>query len=130
MTAVTLAQQTFSSREKHTTMAGILLVFWLSALDQTIVATAMPRIAVELKGFDLYAWVTTAYMLASTVMVPIWGKLNDILGRKPALVTGVLLFVAGSILCGTSGAFGSTMAILKGTSSATATAVWSASYFQ
>jgi EmrB/QacA subfamily drug resistance transporter len=107
MTAVTLPQQTFSSREKHITMAGILLVFWLSALDQTIVATAMPRIAVELKGFDLYAWVTTAYMLASTVMVPIWGKLNDLFGRKPALITSVLLFMAGSILCGTSGAFGS-----------------------
>jgi len=107
MTTLALDQETFSTREKTVTLTGILLVFLLAALDQTIVATAMPRIAGELKGLDLYAWVTTAYMLASTVMVPIWGKLNDIYGRKPALIGSVLLFTAGSMLCGTSGGFGS-----------------------
>ncbi|HQR91518.1 MAG TPA: MFS transporter, partial [Caulobacter sp.] len=55
-----------------------MIVFLLSALDQTIVATAMPRIVAQLSGLDLYPWVTTAYLLASTVMVPIYGKLSDI----------------------------------------------------
>ncbi|RIJ45036.1 MFS transporter, partial [Maribellus luteus] len=60
-----------------------MIVFLLSALDQSIVGTAMPRIIAELNGLSLYAWVTTAYLLTSTVMVPIWGKLGDIFGRKP-----------------------------------------------
>ena len=55
-----------------------MIVFLLSALDQTIVSTAMPRIATQLKGLGLYAWVTTAYLLSSTVMVPIYGKLSDL----------------------------------------------------
>ena len=65
-----------------------MIVFLLSALDQTIVSTAMPRIvAAQLQGLNLYAWVTTAYLLSSTVMVPIYGKLSDLYGRKidPAL---------------------------------------------
>ncbi len=78
----------------------------LSALDQTIVATAMPRIIEELQGLSMYAWVTTAYMLTSTVSVPLYGKLSDQYGRKPILIIGVLLFLAGSALCGLSGEFG------------------------
>ncbi|OYW28630.1 MAG: MFS transporter [Caulobacter sp. 12-67-6] len=83
-----------------------MIVFLLSALDQTIVATAMPRIVAQLSGLDLYPWVTTAYLLASTVMVPIYGKLSDIYGRKPILVIGIVLFMVGSVLCGLSGEFG------------------------
>ncbi len=81
------------------TVAGLLLTLLLAALDQTIVATALPRITGELGGMAHYAWVTTAYLLTSTIMVPIAGKLSDQLGRKPLLVGGSLAFLATSLLC-------------------------------
>jgi EmrB/QacA subfamily drug resistance transporter len=96
----------FTEAEKRITLAGVAIVFLLSALDQTIVATAMPRIIAELHGLALIAWVTTSYMLASTVMVPIWGKLGDLFGRKPVLLAGILTFLVGSWLSGLSGEFG------------------------
>ncbi len=96
----------FTETEKRVTLWGVAIVFLLSALDQTIVATAMPRIIAELNGLALYSWVTTAYLLASTVMVPIWGKLGDLFGRKPVLLAGISLFLAGSWLSGLSGEFG------------------------
>src|ERR1700761_9308506 len=105
--------QVFSPAERRITLAALMIVFLLSALDQTIVSTAMPRIVAQLKGLNLYAWVTTAYMLSSTVMVPIYGKLNDIYGRKRILIIGVILFTLGSMLCGLSGEFG-TLPILGG----------------
>ncbi len=83
-----------------------MIVFLLSALDQTIVSTAMPRIAAQLQGLNLYAWVTTAYLLSSTVMVPIYGKLGDLYGRKAVLLSGVTIFTLGSVLCGMAGEFG------------------------
>jgi EmrB/QacA subfamily drug resistance transporter len=92
--------------EKRLTFIALMIVFLLSALDQTIVSTAMPTIVSELKGLDLYPWVTTSYLLSSTVMVPIWGKLGDLFGRKLILVIGICIFVAGSWLCGISGEFG------------------------
>lgn len=92
----------FSRRETLLTMAGVLLVMLLAALDQTIVATALPRIIADLNGFDQYTWVTTAYLLTSTVTVPIYGKLSDIFGRKPIFMIGVVLFLAGSALSGLS----------------------------
>ncbi|CAN5238785.1 N/A [soil metagenome] len=98
--------QDFSPLERRVTLIALMIVFLLSALDQTIVATAMPRIVAQLSGLDLYPWVTTAYLLASTVMVPIYGKLSDIFGRKPILVIGIVLFMIGSVLCGMSGEFG------------------------
>jgi len=100
------APQTFSPLEKRVTLIALMIVFLLSALDQTIVATAMPKIVAQLSGLDLYPWVTTAYLLASTVMVPIYGKLSDIYGRKPILVVGIVIFIIGSALCGLSGEFG------------------------
>ena len=96
----------FTEAEKRVTLAGVAIVFLLSALDQTIVATAMPRIIAELNGLALYSWVTTAYLLSSTVMVPIWGKLGDLFGRKPVLLAGITIFLAGSWLSGLSGEFG------------------------
>lgn len=92
--------------ERRLTLAALAVVVLLSALDQTIVATAMPRIIEELRGMAMYAWVTTAYMLTSTVAVPIYGKLSDLYGRKPILIIGVVLFLIGSALCGLSGEFG------------------------
>lgn len=79
----------------------------LAAIDQTIVATAMPKIVADLNGFERYAWVTTAYMLTSTASLPIFGKLSDLYGRKPFLLGAVLLFIIASALCGLSGLFGS-----------------------
>lgn len=96
----------FTEAEKRVTLAGVAIVFLLAALDQTIVATAMPRIISELNGLALYSWVTTAYLLSSTVMVPIWGKLGDLFGRKPVLLAGISIFLAGSWLSGLSGEFG------------------------
>ena len=90
------------SREDRTlTMAGVLLSLMLAAIDQTIVSTAGPAIQRDLHiAPALYAWITTAYLVASTVMLPIYGKLSDRLGRKPILLVGVGLFLLGSFLCG------------------------------
>ncbi len=74
----------------------------LAALDQTIVATALPRVVADLGGFDQFAWVFSAYMLASTSSIPIMGKLSDIYGRKWVLVGGVVIFLVGSALCGSA----------------------------
>jgi len=95
-----------SDREKRLTIAAIMIVFLLSALDQTIVSTAMPRIIAELHGLEMYSWTATAYMLTSTIMVPIYGKLGDLYGRKIILIVGVSIFLLGSALCGLAGEFG------------------------
>ena len=81
---------------------GVMLALLLAALDQTIVGTAMPRIIADLNGFDRYAWVTTAYLLTSTITVPIAGKLGDLFGRKPFILAGMAGFMAMSWLCGFS----------------------------
>ncbi|MFL5806919.1 MAG: MFS transporter, partial [Roseiflexaceae bacterium] len=81
-------------------MIGIALVVLLAALDQTIVGTALPRIVGELHGFDLYPWVATAYLLTSTIMVPIMGKLGDLYGRKPFLLAAIVIFIGASAACG------------------------------
>jgi EmrB/QacA subfamily drug resistance transporter len=92
----------FTRRETLSTMAAVLLVMLLASLDQTIVGTAMPHIISDLQGFDRYTWVTTAYLLTSTVTVPIYGKLSDLFGRKPIFLIGVVLFLVGSAASGTS----------------------------
>jgi EmrB/QacA subfamily drug resistance transporter len=90
----------YTRREILSTMTAVLLVMLLASLDQTIVGTAMPRIVSDLHGFDRYTWVTTAYLLTSTVMVPIYGKLSDLFGRKPIFLVGVVLFLIGSAASG------------------------------
>ncbi|MBA2759977.1 MAG: MFS transporter [Chloroflexia bacterium] len=89
-----------SGKQLYIAMAGIMLGLLLSALDQTIVGTAMPRIVTDLGGLESYAWVTTSYMLASTASVPIFGKLSDIYGRKWFYIGGLVLFMIASALCG------------------------------
>lgn len=84
---------------------GLLLVavlggMFLAMLDQTIVGTALPRIVQDLGGGDLYTWVVTAYLLTATITVPLYGGLSDTYGRKPLLLTGIGLFLLGSVLCG------------------------------
>jgi EmrB/QacA subfamily drug resistance transporter len=81
------------------TVAGLLLTLLLAALDQTIVATALPRITAEFGDMSHYAWVTTAFLLTSTVMVPIAAKLSDQFGRKPLLIVGSVAFLVTSVLC-------------------------------
>jgi MFS family permease len=79
---------------------GVCFVIMLVALDQTIVGTALPTIVAELKGFDLYAWVATSYLLTSVITVPIFGRLGDYFGRKPFLIASIIIFVFASMLCG------------------------------
>src|SRR5437660_10987266 len=81
---------------------GVALALLLAALDQTIVGVAMPRIVTQLHGLNFYAWVTTAYLITSTAVVPVAGKLGDMFGRKPFLLVGMIGFIAASALCGTS----------------------------
>lgn len=89
-----------SKRSKPLIMLGVLLGIFLEALDQTIVATALPRIIGEFQGITIAAWVSTGYLLASTALVPIYGKLSDVFGRRTILVVGIVVFLAGSMLCG------------------------------
>src|SRR5204862_2641835 len=89
-------------REMILTVFGLMLGMLLAALDQTIVGTAMPRIVSELHGFEHYAWVTTAYLLTSTTVVPFVGKLGDLYGRKLFLLCGAAFFVLSSMLCGSA----------------------------
>src|SRR6266566_7579420 len=79
---------------------GVGLALFLAALDQTIVGTALPRIVADLNGLDYFAWVATAYLVTSTIMTPISGKLGDLFGRKPLLLAGMVGFVLASALCG------------------------------
>ncbi|MFT5145139.1 MAG: EmrB/QacA subfamily drug resistance transporter [Rhodothermales bacterium] len=97
---------TLSRRDVRFTLAGVLVALFLGALDQTIVATALPRIAEDLNGLSRYAWVATVYLAASTVMVPIYGKLADMHSRKRIELWAIGLFLSGSVLCGLSGQFG------------------------
>jgi EmrB/QacA subfamily drug resistance transporter len=83
-------------------VAGTMMALLLAALDQTIVGTAMPRIVADLNGLNNYSWVITAYLVSSTITVPIAGKLGDLFGRKPFLLAGMVGFVAASALCGQS----------------------------
>lgn len=84
------------------TFIGVLLAMFLGSLDQTIVGTAMPRIITDLGGFAHYTWVATAYIIASTITIPITGKLTDMYGRKWFYIVGLTIFVVGSLLCGLS----------------------------
>ena len=89
-------------RQLYLTILGVLLGLLLAALDQTIVATALPRMVADLGGLDKLAWVVTAYMLTSTAGVPIWGKLSDLYGRRRFFIAGLILFIAASMLTGTA----------------------------
>ncbi len=89
-------------RQKALVMVGVMLSLFLAALDFTIMGVAMPRVVADFGRLDLFAWPITAYMLASTVIVPVGGKLSDVYGRRPLLLIGVLIFLLGSVLAGAS----------------------------
>ena len=91
-----------SPKRRWVVTAGILLGMFLAALEATVVGTAMPTVIASLGGLDRYSWVFSAYLLASTVTVPIWGRLSDLYGRRPLYLIGVALFLVGSVLSGAS----------------------------
>ena len=93
---------TLSRRQRVVVVIGVMVGMIFAGLDQTVVSTSMPRIVAELGGLSRYAWVFTGYMLAATVMLPIYGKLSDNYGRRPFFVGGLLLFMVGSALSGLS----------------------------
>jgi EmrB/QacA subfamily drug resistance transporter len=96
------AASQLSSRQVLVVMAGLLLGMLLAALDQTIVATALPTIAGDLHSLSKLAWIVTAYLLAATVSTPLWGKLGDLYGRKFFFQVAIVIFLIGSVLAGLS----------------------------
>ena len=89
-------------RALWTVFAALMLGMFLAALDQTIVSTALPTIVGDLGGLNHLSWVVTSYLLASTVSTPLYGKLGDMIGRKPVFLAAILIFLAGSMLAGLS----------------------------
>lgn len=83
-------------------IGALMMTMLLAALDQTIVSTAMPKIAVDLNGLKEYSWVATSYLLSSAVVTPIYGKLGDLYGRKKIFLASIVIFLVGSALCGLS----------------------------
>ncbi|HXR50121.1 MAG TPA: MFS transporter, partial [Verrucomicrobiae bacterium] len=83
-------------------MTALMLALLLAALDQTIVSTALPRIANDLHGLSKYSWVATAYLLTSAVSTPLYGKISDMFGRKKIFQSAIVIFLIGSALCGLS----------------------------
>ena len=102
MTAPTAAEPPLTHGRVLVVFSGLLLAMLLAALDQTIVATALPTIVGELGGLERLSWVVTSYLLAQTVVTPLYGKLGDLYGRKGVLQGAVVLFLVGSALCGLS----------------------------
>jgi EmrB/QacA subfamily drug resistance transporter len=95
---------------RNQVLAGLLLVITLAAMDLAIVATVVPPIVADLGGFSLFPWLFSVYLLAQAAAVPIYGKLADLYGRRPVLLVGVVIFLAGSVLCGIAWNMGSLIA--------------------
>lgn len=103
-------QQHYTHSEIMVVMTALMLVMLLAALDQTIVATALPRIATDLHGLNRLSWVATAYLLTSAITTPIYGKVSDMLGRKKIFQAAIVIFLVGSVLCGVSQSMGQLIA--------------------
>jgi EmrB/QacA subfamily drug resistance transporter len=91
--------QRFNKREIRSVMIGLLLAMFLGSLDQTIVATTLSTMARDLEGWEIMSWVVSGYMITSTTVTPIYGRLSDQFGRRPLLLVAIFLFVASSIFC-------------------------------
>ena len=92
--------EVLSQRQKLMLVASLMLAMFIGAIDQTVVSTATPKILADLGGFNLLSWMFTSYMLTSTVVVPLVGKLSDIYGRKTFVLVGIVAFLIASIACG------------------------------
>src|SRR5262245_38242594 len=93
------AEKAFSHAEVRAIVVGLMLAMFLAALNQTIVATAMPTIGRQFDDFENLSWIVTAYLLTSTAVAPLYGKLSDIYGRRVMMLAGIGIFVIGSALC-------------------------------
>jgi len=94
------ARNPLSRKRRSWVTVGLLLGIFLAAVEQTVVATAMPTLVASLGGLNIYSWVFSVYLLTSTVSVPLWGRLSDIYGRKPYYILSIGLFLVGSVLAG------------------------------
>jgi EmrB/QacA subfamily drug resistance transporter len=104
------ATQQYSHSEIMVVIVALMLVMLLAALDQTIVSTALPRIATDLHGLNRLSWVATAYLLTSAIATPIYGKISDLFGRKKIFQSAIFIFLIGSVLCGISQSMGQLIA--------------------
>lgn len=102
MAAVAVAQPVKKAPHIGLVIAGLMLGILLAALDQTVVGTSLAKIVTDIGGFEHFAWLFSAYMLASVIVIPIAGKLSDIYGRRPIYMAGMAVFLVGSALCGTA----------------------------
>src|SRR3954469_22866979 len=98
-TQQTMPQQTMTHAEIRTIIIGLMLAMLLAALDQTIIATALPTIGRELGDLEHLPWIVTAYLLASTAVTPLYGKFSDTHGRRITLLIGIATFLIGSVAC-------------------------------
>ncbi|MDQ6875093.1 MAG: MFS transporter [Actinomycetota bacterium] len=101
---------TMTHKQVLVVMSGLMLGVLLAALDQTIVATALPRIVGDFRGLEHLSWVVTAYLLTSTASTPLYGKISDLYGRKPVFQFAIVVFLIGSMLCGVSQSMGQLIA--------------------
>src|SRR3954463_7963179 len=99
-----------TKRQTLLTFTGLLLAMLLASLDQTIVSTALPTIVGDLGGIDQLSWVVTAYLLAATVTIPLWGRLSDLYGRKRLFQAAITVFLLGSALSGMAQSLGELIA--------------------
>src|SRR4051794_27987559 len=99
-----------TKRQTALTFSGLLLAMLLASLDQTIVSTALPTIVGDLGGIDELSWVVTAYLLAATVTMPLWGRISDLYGRKRLFQGAIVVFLAGSALSGAAQTIGELIA--------------------
>ena len=93
------AARILTDSEKRNVVIGVLVAMFLATLDQTIVAPALPTIGAALGDVDFLPWIVSAYLLTSTAVTPLYGKLSDIHGRRPVLIGGLLIFLVGSVMC-------------------------------
>src|SRR6266567_1922666 len=89
----------YGRRQVFAVLSGLLLATFVASLDVTVVSAALYRIGESLNGLTAQAWVTTAFLITSTISVPVWGKLSDTHGRKPLFLAAIGVFLAGSALC-------------------------------
>jgi EmrB/QacA subfamily drug resistance transporter len=101
--AVSAVREPFSIARRQMVVGSILIGIVLVAFEATVVSTAMPTVVSSLSGLHMYSWVFTAYLFTSTISVPLWGKLSDLFGRRRFYLSGVVVFVIGSGLCGQAG---------------------------
>jgi MFS family permease len=96
------ADAVLEEARKRRALYGVMLSVFLAAMESTVVATAMPRVVASLGGVQIYSWVFSAFLVTSTVTMPLWGRLSDLFGRRPVYLSGLGVFLLGSALAGLS----------------------------